>query len=167
MGLGLNGNFPENPEGGGGASKKRKAMGRRGEFRKKNGTAKREGGVWEEEESYGWEVTIADASAAISPMSRFVASPPFGIARSFSSAALARSTETVAVAPTPPVRASKQEEDRVFFMAQLGTDRDKFAAELDGWEVEIKTLNQLGDMADVEANAARVEARGRAVRAPT
>ncbi|KAL3912453.1 MAG: hypothetical protein SGPRY_008335, partial [Prymnesium sp.] len=53
---------------------------------------------------------------------------------------------------------TKQEEDRQFFMEQLRTDREKFADELDEWDVDIKALSSLGGgdnpMADVEPNAA-------------
>lgn len=45
-------------------------------------------------------------------------------------------------------------------MEQLRTDREKFADELDEWDVDIKALSSLGGgdnpMADVEPNAATV-----------
>ena len=44
----------------------------------------------------------------------------------------------------------KIEEDRNHFMEQLRTDRERFSEELDEWDVEIKALSSLGDMADVE-----------------
>ena len=43
-------------------------------------------------------------------------------------------------------------------MEQLRADRERFAEELDEWELEIKSLSALGDMADVEANSSTVNA---------
>ena len=52
--------------------------------------------------------------------------------------------------------AKKQEEDRNHFMEQLRADRERFSEQLEEWDVEIKALSTLGDMAEVEANAAVV-----------
>ena len=50
--------------------------------------------------------------------------------------------------------AEKQaQEDREAFMEALRQERDRFAEELEAWELEIKALSALGEMADTEANA--------------
>ena len=54
--------------------------------------------------------------------------------------------------------AKKQEEDRERFQEQLREDRERFSEELEEWDVEIKALATLGDMAEVEANSATVAA---------
>ena len=41
----------------------------------------------------------------------------------------------------------KQEEDRNHFMEELRTDKERFEEELNEWEVEIKALSSLGDVA--------------------
>ena len=52
----------------------------------------------------------------------------------------------------------KQEEDRNHFMEELRNDKERFGEELEEWEVEIKALSSMGDMAEVEENAAKVHA---------
>ena len=52
----------------------------------------------------------------------------------------------------------KQEEDKNHFMEELRNDKERFGEELEEWEVEIKALSSLGDMAMVEENAGRVQA---------
>ena len=50
--------------------------------------------------------------------------------------------------------ADKQaQEDRDNFMEALRNERDRFAEELEAWELEIKDLSKLGDMAETETNS--------------
>jgi hypothetical protein len=52
----------------------------------------------------------------------------------------------------------KQIADREHFMAQLKTDSETFAEELEAWDVEIQALKSLDDMSQVEANSQTVNA---------
>ena len=47
----------------------------------------------------------------------------------------------------------QQADDRENFMEQLRQERDQFAEELEAWDVEIRALASLGEMADTEANS--------------
>ena len=54
--------------------------------------------------------------------------------------------------------ADKQaQEDRDNFMEELRQERDRFAEELEAWELEVKALSTLGELAETEKNADLVD----------